>query len=71
MFWCLLQCLIWIALDMQVAGRVLGRCRGALHKQSARMLAAQDALSKWPDFLTQVPLLWPLGCTACNHQNSD
>jgi hypothetical protein len=56
---------------MQVAGRVLGRCRGALHKQSARMLAAQDGLSKWPDFLTQVPLLWPLGCTACNHQNSD
>lgn len=71
MVWCVLQCLIRTARDMQVAGRVLGRCRGALHKQSARMLAAQDALSKWPDFLTQVALLWPPVCTACNHQNSD
>lgn len=38
----------------QVAGRVLGRCRGALHKQAARMLAAQDALGNWPTFLAQV-----------------
>ena len=45
---------------------MLGRCRGALHKQSARMLAAQDALSTWPDFLTQVALLWLSEFGACH-----
>lgn len=42
-----------VAWDLQVAGRVVGRCRGALHKQAARMLAAQSALAAWPGFLTQ------------------
>jgi len=40
---------------MQMADRVLGRCRGALHMQAARMLAAQDALAHWPAFLAEVP----------------
>ena len=31
-----------------VAGEELGSCSGALHKQAARMLAAQDALRRWP-----------------------
>lgn len=43
-----------VKLTVSIAGRVVGRCRGALHKQAARMLAAQDALSQWPDFLVQL-----------------
>lgn len=31
-----------------VSGEELGSCSGALHRQAARMLAAKDALSRWP-----------------------
>lgn len=33
---------------MSVAGEEMGSCSGALHRQAARMLAAKDALSRWP-----------------------
>lgn len=33
---------------VNVAGEELGSCTGALHRQAARTLAAQNALDNWP-----------------------